>query len=243
MDGVVLAALATGLFGSAHCVAMCGGIVGALSGGISPDLRRRPRAHVGLVAAYNVGRVASYAAGGALFGLLAFGLRDAVAHAQLVLRALAGALMLGLGLYLVGLFPRFASLEKLGAPVYARVSPVARRLLPVRTAWHALGLGVLWGWVPCGMVYTSLALATAAASPLRGALVMVAFGLGTLPSMLLSGTLAGHLASGLRSAWVRRVAGVLVATFGVMSIVFAGVALAAPTGPVSPAPVACHPSP
>jgi uncharacterized protein len=238
---LLLAAFATGVLGSAHCVAMCGGIVGTLSGSIDPNLRKRPSTQLGYVLAYNVGRIASYAAFGAVFAALAMGLSRTLVDVQLVLRGIAGALMLCLGLYLVGLFPRFTAIERLGAPVFAKVSPWAKRLLPVRSHTHAAALGALWGWVPCGMVYTALALATASGQPAMGALTMVAFGLGTLPAMLTSGIVSGHVLARFGSIWVRRTAGVVIAVFGVMSVVFAGVAMAAQSDH-SRADVTCHPN-
>lgn len=239
MDGLLVAAFATGLLGSAHCVAMCGGIVGALSGGIDPALRKRPEAQLGYVVAYNAGRLASYAAFGALFGALALGLAHAIVEVQLVLRGAAGILMIGLGLHLLGAFPRFSMIERVGAPVFARVSPFAKRLLPVRSHAHATMLGALWGWVPCGMVYTALALATASGRPSQGALAMVAFGVGTLPAMITSGVVSGHVTSRLGSAWVRRAAGAAITVFGVMSVVFATVAVSAPESHAR-ADVTCH---
>ncbi len=220
MQATLLACFAIGLLGSAHCIVMCGGIVSVLSGGIAPNLRKSPRAHLGYVLAYNVGRVLSYAMFGALFGALAFGLRSALVETQLVLRAAAGLLMLGLGLHLLGVFPKFRLVERVGAPVFSRVAPFAQRLLPVRSYTHAVLLGSVWGWVPCGMVYTALALATASGRPRDGALAMLAFGLGTIPAMVASGTVAGHVLARAGSIWVRRSAGVLIAAFGVMSVVF-----------------------
>ncbi len=226
MDVVVLAAFATGLLGSAHCIAMCGGIVGALSGGIDPQLRKRPAKQLSHAFAYSAGRLMSYAVFGAAFGALALGLKSTLADAQLILRAIAGVLMLGLGLYLLGLFPRFVRLERVGAPLFALVSPFAKRLLPIRSHTHAVLLGTMWGWVPCGMVYTALALATASGGPGRAALVMLAFGAGTLPAMMTAGVVSSHLMSRFGSIWVRRFAGVAIAVFGVMSIVYSGAAMA-----------------
>ncbi len=218
---LLLVAAALGLAGSAHCVAMCGGILGALSAGVEPTLRKRPPVHVAYVLAYNAGRVLSYAALGGAMALASSRLTHTVAGAQAALRVLAGALTLGLGLYLAGLLPAFASIERLAAPLWRRVAPLAQRLLPVRTIGHALLLGAVWGWVPCGMVYTALALATAAADPVLGAATMAAFGLGTLPAMLLTGTLAGHAVAAGSKRGVRRASGALLAVLGAITVVTA----------------------
>jgi hypothetical protein len=224
------AALVLGFLGSTHCLAMCGGIVAVLAAGAAPNLRRNERPPLGRIALFSVGRIASYAVAGAAVGALGLLLRDAfpVRVGQLALRAFAGLLMLGLGLHLTGLFRNFAILERLGAPIWRRLEPVGKRLLPVRSGWHALALGALWGWVPCGMVYTALALAAASGSAPGGALVMGLFGAGTLPAMVLFGALArgvSSLTSGARGLWVRRGAGAVVASFGIMSLVFALVSL------------------
>lgn len=238
MELVLLAAFVTGLLGSAHCLAMCGGIVGVLSGGVAPDLRKRPSTQVGYVLAYNIGRLLSYAAFGAVFGALALGLTHAVFQVQLVLRGLAGLLMLGLGLHLLGLFPRFTILERLGTPAFALIAPLAKKLLPVRSHAHAVLLGALWGWVPCGMVYTALALATASGDPFQGGLAMLVFGLGTLPAMMMSGVVSSHVLARFGSRGVRRSAGMVIAALGVMSMIF--VTLSLTSSNTARADVTCH---
>jgi uncharacterized protein len=211
-------AFALGLMGSAHCVAMCGGIVGALSAGVSPDLRKRSPVHAVLVLAYNVGRLVSYAALGALVGTASSSFGHAISGAQQGFRLAAGLLTVGVGLYIAGVLPEFARLERMALPVWRRISPLARRLLPVRTLVHALALGALWGWVPCGMVYTALAMSAATSSPALGAGTMVAFGLGTLPSMMLTGALAGRALSRAASGWRRHAAGALIAGLGLVTL-------------------------
>ncbi len=114
--------------------------------------------------------------------------------------------MVGLGLYLAGAWQRFAVVERVGLPLWRRVEPLARRLVPVRDASTALALGALWGWMPCGLVYAALGLALNAGSAGGGALAMVAFGLGTLPMLMTMGALAARIAVFLRVRWVRRTA-------------------------------------
>lgn len=230
MTALLLAALTLGFLGSTHCLFMCGGIVSVLAAGAAPNLRRSERPPIARIVLYSVGRVASYATAGAAVGALSLLVRDALPMrvGQLALRALAGLLMLGLGLHLTGLFRGFAALERVGVPLWRRLEPLAKRLLPVRSGWHALALGALWGWVPCGMVYTALALAAAAGNAPGGALVMALFGAGTLPAMVLFGALARGVSSlmiGARGLWVRRGAGAVLASFGVMSLVFVLISL------------------
>jgi sulfite exporter TauE/SafE len=218
---LLAASWALGLLGSLHCVAMCGGIVSMLSAGIAADLRKRAPVHVAYVLAYNVGRVASYAALGAVAGSVALGLRSSVEQAQLALRVLAGLVALAFGLELAGLGRGLIGLERMGGLVWKRVAPVAARLLPVRSGGHAVLLGVLWGLMPCGMVYAALAVATAAGGPGEASLVMAAFGMGTVPAMALSGTVAGHVMASAGRRGVRRAAGLLVAGLATMSIALA----------------------
>jgi sulfite exporter TauE/SafE len=222
ISSVVLAsALVMGLAGGTHCIVMCGGVVGALSAGMPEAVRARPLAQLRYLLLYNAGRIASYAAAGAIgggIGALADRI-DALRGAQIGLRFFAGAIMLAAGLYLAGAFRRFASIEKVGAPVWRHIQPIAARLLPVRSGWGALGLGALWGWMPCGMVYAAVALAVSSGSTAGGAATLVAFGVGTLPALLTMGAFAGALARAARRVWVRRGAGVAIAAFGLVHLV------------------------
>ena len=229
---LVLSAAAMGLLGSTHCVVMCGGVVGVLGGGLTPLGLRAPgpwRA-ARLVLGYNAGRIASYSAAGAIAG--AFGaLTDripAVHAAQLGLRLAVGLLMVGVGLYIAGSWPRFAVIERVGAPVWKRVEPLARRFLPARSLPAALGLGAVWGWMPCGLVYAALGVALGSGTAGGGALTMVAFGLGTLPTLLAMGTLAARIKVLLRRPRVRALAGLTVVALGLVHTVTASAQIVSP---------------
>jgi uncharacterized protein len=215
-----LSAFLVGLLGGVHCVGMCGGIVGALTLGLPDHVRGRPGAMLPYLLSYNLARVLSYTVAGALMGgvgLLAANLA-AVHQAQLVLQTLAGLFMIALGLYLGGWWYGLARLERLGGHAWRRIEPAGRRFLPVRHPRHAFGLGLVWGWLPCGLVYSVLVWAIAAGGMLQGALLMLSFGLGTLPMLLAMGTLAGQLAAFVREAWVRRLVGAAVAGFGLYTV-------------------------
>ena len=226
-----LTALAMGLLGSTHCVVMCGGVVGLLSSAPATIARNRREAvmrTLRLALAYNGGRIGSYAVAGSVAG--AFGAlvdRIPLLHgAELGLRLGAGALMLGVGLYLAGAFGRFAKIERIGLPLWRRIEPQARKLLPVRTLSSALGLGALWGWMPCGLVYAALGIALGTGSASGGALAMVAFGVGTLPTLLTMGAVAARVAQLTKIAWVRRGAGVAIVAFGLLHVAAAGAQIA-----------------
>jgi sulfite exporter TauE/SafE len=210
---------------------MCGGVVSVLQGGLvqlSPNARTARVRSAGLGLAYNAGRVASYATAGALAGAFgAFVDRVPVLHgAALGLRLAAGLLMLGLGLYLAGAWGRFAAIERIGLPLWKRIEPLARRLLPVRTIPAALALGALWGWMPCGLVYAALGLALGTGSAAVGATTMIAFGAGTLPTLLAMGAVAHRIAQAARLTWVRRAAGLAIVAFGLFHVAAASAQIA-----------------
>lgn len=214
------AAFLVGLLGGVHCIGMCGGIVGALSFGLADSRGRGPGGLLPLLVAYNLGRIASYGLAGLLAGGLGMLLASSlpVWYAQRALLLLAGLFMLGLGLYLGGWWLGLNRIEHLGGGLWRHIEPWARRWLPVRSAPQALVLGSLWGWVPCGLVYSVLVWALSAGSPLRGAGLMLLFGLGTLPNLLLMGLAAGGLAGWLRRRGVRQAAGAAVALFGLVTL-------------------------
>ncbi len=209
-----IAAFLVGLLGGVHCVGMCGGIVGAVSVGL-PGQSRWP-----LLLGYNAGRIASYTLAGAVaggLGLFFSGLLP-VRHAQQALLAVAALFMILLGLYLGGWWPLLARLERLGGHLWKRIEPLGRGLLPVRRPGQALALGLLWGWLPCGLVYSVLIWSVSAGGAAQGALLMLAFGLGTLPNLLLMGAAAARLQGLVRRPGVRRAAGALILLFGLYQL-------------------------
>jgi sulfite exporter TauE/SafE len=235
-------ALAMGVAGGAHCITMCGGVASSVCGtGRDPSLRGRAAYSL----AWNAGRVATYAALGAIAGAIGAVPLTLVPleMARLALRAVAAVLLLGLGLHLAGVTSLFTRVEALGVPLWARVAPLARRLLPVRSSAHAALLGAAWGFVPCGLVYAALSLALGAGSLAQGALTMLAFGLGTLPVMAVLTTILADLARRLATGWGRRVAGAFIVVlaahqaWAVASAVDLGEALSLGTRPHA----CCHP--
>jgi len=225
---LLLSALLMGLLGSSHCVVMCGGVVGMTCSALPLARRGKPLAQLPYVLGYNAGRVASYAAAGALAGALGTTLASLglVQQAGLGLRLAAGLLMVGVGAYLAGFGRALRWLERAGEPLWRRIAPLARRLIPVRTPLHAIALGLLWGWMPCGLVYAALAAAVTSGSSLGGAATMAAFGAGTLPMLITMGSAAGFMVRLARAPRMRVAAALVVAAFGLVQIEHVGVAWA-----------------
>jgi len=215
VENLFYAALMIGLLGSTHCVGMCGGIVGALSAGLKPDPARPISSLAGYHIAYNAGRILSYTAAGGAIGLLGSQIDLMNMGATIsVGRLIAGLFMIALGLYLAGWWQAITLLEKGGAYVWRWIEPLGRRFLPVRSPLQALGLGLIWGWLPCGLVYSTLVLAMTSMSAAQGALIMLGFGLGTLPVLLTLGNVAGNLRALARHPLARRIAGGGIIIFG-----------------------------
>ena len=213
-------AFLVGLLGGVHCVGMCGGIVGALTLGLPESVRTHRAAVLPYLLAYNGGRIASYTLAGALMGGVGWLAANlALVHdVQRVLQVVAALFMIALGLYLAGWWQGLARVEHAGGVLWRRLEPFGRRLLPVRTPLQALQLGLLWGWLPCGLVYSVLIWAIASGGVIEGASLMLAFGLGTLPNLLLMGVFAARLAQLVRRRGVRVAAGLLVIAFGVLGL-------------------------
>lgn len=213
---IASAAFLAGIAGGVHCASMCGPIVAACAGPRSGQGWRR-------VLAYNSGRILSYTVAGVLagtFGSTALALRGG-ASAQTVMAALAGATMIVLALNMAGYTPLRLRLEAAGSTIWRRLQPYSRRLLPAETLPRVFGLGMLWGWLPCGMVYAVLVTAAATAQPYEGALVMLAFGAGTLPNLVAIAFAAGRLRHAIRTKAVRLFAAGITAAFGALGISFA----------------------
>ncbi len=224
-----------GLAGSIHCAGMCGGIVGALSAMRGPA--RTPAFPVPVrtvaapaakhIAAYNAGRIASYASAGALAGALggtAAGGAASVAGAaglpalQSGAYAVANLMLVALGLYLMDAWRGLALLEQGGQALWRHVSPLLRQIGPASTPGRMFAAGAVWGWLPCGMVYSVLATAMLSGSALGGASVMLAFGLGTLPMLAAIGMAGLKLRALFQSHGVRLACGLVVLGFGLLGL-------------------------
>jgi hypothetical protein len=214
MTGVLIpAAFAAGFFGSTHCIAMCGAIVLLFEGQNSNDHGRLLKRLF-----YNTGRMLFYVTLGVFAGASGALLMSGFAEGLLVLRLLAGVLIVLLGINLAFDWQALRFLEVAGASIWNRLSPLARHVLPIRSVTGAFGAGFLWGALPCGLVYSAVALASSSGSAASGALVMLAFWLGTLPALLVAGASAERLHRWKSRAAFRRIAGVIMIVFGMIAL-------------------------
>jgi len=210
---LLVSALILGLLGGGHCLGMCGGLMGALTLAIPPEQRGR---RLQLLLAYNVGRILSYTCAGLLVGLAGWAV--ASSPAALALRVVAALLLIAMGLYLAGWWSGLTRIEALGRGLWRHIQPVASRLLPVSSLPRALLLGALWGWLPCGLVYSTLLWAASQGNAGYSAALMLAFGLGTWPVLLATGLAAERVSSLLRRRSVRMAGGLLVILFGLWTL-------------------------
>lgn len=216
---IILPAFLLGLMGSVHCFGMCGGISAALGAALNTTNRRRT---FSLSLSYNIGRVLSYTLLGALIGGMAQGmsqpLLQLLPQSARWLRTLAGLMVIAMGFYVAGWWRGLAQLEKIGAYVWRYVQPLTKPLLPPKSIGAALLLGELWGFLPCGLVYSSLTWAALSADAAQGALWMAAFGAGTLPAMLATTHGASYLRRWTQKPALRRTAAIALIVAGVVAI-------------------------
>lgn len=181
-----LVAFFMGLFTTLHCIGMCGAIIGSLTLSLDSRIREQRSRLFQFVLSYNLGRVCSYSIAGLVAGLLqhvlTLPLSDGQGHR--LLQIISALVMAGAGFHIAGWFPHFAYVERMGRQFWRHIEPFGRRLLPVETLSQAFVFGLVWGWLPCGLVYAALALAATTGDVGRSTLTMFAFGLGTLPAVV-----------------------------------------------------------
>lgn len=241
VDVTLLSMFLVGLLGGVHCASMCGGIVAVMGASARPaaaaheaagrsgvssahriipiQLQRASRP-LPILLGYNLGRVLSYTVAGAFAGALgssALLVRN-VLPVQQVAFVLANVVLIAMGLYLTGALRSVAVLEIAGRGLWRTLQPIAARSLAADRFSRAFSAGLVWGWVPCGMVYGGLIAALVSGSPVQGALLMLAFGAGTLPNLLALGWSAHALRGLLAHRALRVGAGLLVIAFGIAGL-------------------------
>ena len=209
-----------GLFSTIHCVGMCGGIIGALSLSLPVDIRTHRMRMFTFVSTYNIGRIISYTLAGVIAGAIGTGVLASTGFDQghAILRAIGIGMMIAIGLYLAGWVPQLSFIEKIGAPVWRKLEPIGRKLLPVASLPKALAYGLIWGWLPCGLVYFVLLWSLTAGDAISGGLTMLAFGLGTLPTLVTTGFMTSWLTRFARSSIARQVVGGLIILMAIGSL-------------------------
>lgn len=210
---VLAAAFATGLLGSAHCLGMCAGISGLYAAGATVAALR---VQLPLAIAYNVGRLLTYALLGVVVALIGKTAVGAIPSLAGPIRLVSGLLIVVVGLQVAFNLRLLAPVEKAGALIWNRLAPRATGLIPATSIPKAAGLGLLWGWLPCGLVYSVLLIAATTAAATSGGLVMVAFGLGTLPAMILTGLSAAKVAA--FASRNRMASGLLIVVLGIATM-------------------------
>ncbi len=214
IETMLLSAFTAGLFGSLHCVGMCGGIASALGMSLKQTAGSSKPLYPALF--FQIGRISSYCVAGYIAGSFGDVLTqtDFIKNIGLYLRLFSALFVIGLGLYLAGWFPFFTLIEKMGVPVWKKISPLSRYLLPVKHLHQAYGLGFLWGWLPCGLTYSILLWSVAAGSGTEGSLLMLVFGLGTIPALLPMTLGVGKVINMVRNPILRKVTGLLIVVAG-----------------------------
>jgi uncharacterized protein len=212
----ISAALLAGFLGSGHCFAMCGGLAAALGmrariAGASHSVTLRN------IAAYQVGRVGGYTLAGALIGFFGTSLQSAVNLPNLAtgVRVASGVLLVLIAIRILWGWNGLAIFERIGARLWTTLQPMAKHAAGHGEISGSLLLGLVWGWLPCGLVYSMLLFAALSGSAWRGAALMLAFGVGTLPAILSSGVVATHFQALFSRNWARPASGVLLFAFGV----------------------------
>ncbi|NAW60192.1 MULTISPECIES: sulfite exporter TauE/SafE family protein [unclassified Vibrio] len=207
-----LGAFVIGVVGAGHCMGMCGGLASLLSLGQQSHSKQRV-----IPLLYNTGRLISYALVGALVGGSVSTLAEVseLNSALVWLRLIAAIFMILLACYLGRWWNGLLQVEKLGQSVWRYISPVGKSLLPLKSSLHALPFGVIWGWLPCGLVYSTLTWSAVSGSAVNGALIMLAFGAGTLPAMLFVGYGANYFQKIQQSGLFRNISAFLILGYGV----------------------------
>ncbi|MDF2152188.1 sulfite exporter TauE/SafE family protein [Vibrio sp. CAU 1672] len=206
-----LGAFMIGLVGSGHCMGMCGGIASLLS---LSNNTSKPSALVPLY--YNSGRLLSYVVFGALVGATISGLSQLSGLTQSLawLRFVAAIFMILVALYIAKWWHGLLAIEKAGQVIWRYISPAGKRLLPLSRPSHALPFGFIWGWLPCGLVYSALTWSAVSGNAVNGGLIMFAFGLGTLPSMLAIGYSANFYKKLQNSLIIRYISALILIGYG-----------------------------
>ncbi|TKB57444.1 sulfite exporter TauE/SafE family protein [Ferrimonas aestuarii] len=215
-----------GLLGAGHCLGMCGGVMAALSHGLPSHIQLNFGKRIALILGYNLGRLLSYCFAAAAVAFVVSQTTDflALKHHFEFIRLFAGVVLVATGLYIGGLSRKLLVLEKIGQPVWKRLSPIAQKVMPIDTLTKAVVAGAIWGWLPCGLVYSTLIWTASIGDGTTAVLAMLAFGIGTLPALMVVGAAANGLKRWLNHRGFRLISSVIIVTYG-FSIIYVSIGL------------------
>nr|WP_317198853.1 sulfite exporter TauE/SafE family protein [uncultured Psychrobacter sp.] len=212
---LLVAAFLMGFLGSPHCLGMCGGLVAAFSlsmKDVSPAKRRR------LIATYHFGRLISYSILGLIAGLIGTTVLEPLMRGNSTPRILLGLVLVFVGVTMLGA-PFLSKLERVGMRFWQYLSPIRQKVFPLNTYPRAMAAGLLWGYLPCGLVYGALLIAVVAHNPLGGAALMFVFGLGTVPMLVATHETVGWLRDKIGRLRLRQINGFIMILSG-LAVVF-----------------------
>lgn len=207
----LFSAFVLGLMSSGHCLGMCGGIACAL--GLQQHLQKKLALLI-----YHAGRISTYALLALLFGAALQHLTHQFPLLVPILRTTAGLLLLAMALHVAQLWSGITQLEQIGTRWWKPIQTLARPLLPANTLLKIFALGLLWGWLPCALVYSTLAWSASRADANTSALLMIFFGLGTTPALFASGVLSQQLQKFFQQKQWRYAAASFLALYAVWTI-------------------------
>jgi len=213
-------AFIVGLFSTIHCLGMCGGIIGTLTMSLPEQARNNALRLFTFTSVFNFGRIVSYTLAGAIAGAFGQTVMEIISprYAHIILQVFATLIMVGIGIHLAGWFPHFNLIEKIGTPLWKKLEPLAHKLLPVQRPAQAFMFGLIWGWLPCGLVYAALIWSTSSGDAIHGALFMLAFGAGTLLPVMTAGMLTGWMVKISHTPYIRPVVGSLIIILALLSL-------------------------
>ncbi|RMD51795.1 MAG: sulfite exporter TauE/SafE family protein [Nitrospirae bacterium] len=209
-----------GLFSAIHCVWMCGSIATALSMSLQKEIKKKSLRLLPYILAFNAGRIGTYIICGWISGMFGEILLKHINHEMLhpFVKCVVSLILLGLGLYMLGWFPRLSTIESAGKPLWRLLEPISQRLIPISNPIHALSFGAIWGFMPCGPSYSMLFLASTTSSGINGAMLMLAYGLGTLPALIGAGLFGGWIVKLTRMRYINTIAGILLCIISIFNI-------------------------
>jgi hypothetical protein len=210
-----LLAISFGLLSGVHCVGMCGGITTAITMHMQ---QTNTNDKIKFLLIYQLGRITSYGIAGLIFAIFGWSLSTIDHNVQLLLRTLAGLLLIFMGLYISNWYQGLAVIEKLGHKLWQKLQPLMLRGLKKHNKVNMFYSGLIWGWLPCGLVYSTLFWAGSFADVVISPLLMLCFGLGTIPSILAVGTLSCYLSNIFRAKVTRNISGLIVIVSGILTM-------------------------